>query len=519
MYNVQQMIFSDPVKLNATRYSEKKAVTFKGKSFTYREFNKRINQLGHALQDLGIKKGDKVAFMLFNCNQLMEAIFACSKIGAVFVPINSRFIEREIKHVLDDSNAIAFIFDVRFASEVAKVKTTMHTTKHLISLGEAKELTPIEYENWIKTNPIAEPFPNEHLNEHDTICFLYTGGTTGLPKGAVRSHRSLYLVALLFSIEFNINRQGKGLVAGPLYGAAALSISLPNFFVGNTVHILEKFHPLEVLKAIEEEKTTTAFLAPPMFEAIFALPKDMQNQYDVSSMKTLVSVGAPLQKSTKEKILTYFKDADLNEFYGASEHRGSTNLFPEYQRDKTSSVGLPMLGMEVKLLNDLGEEIIPGEVGEFFVKGLTLCDEYYRNPKATAHAFKGEWLGLGDMGKRDEEGFYYIVDRKQDMILSGAINVYPAEIESVLFEHPKVAEVAVIGIPHEKWGETQVALVVLRDGETANEKDILDFCQGKLDKYKIPHAVDFVTELPRSLQGKVLKYQLREKYANTFSKE
>jgi len=341
---------------------------------------------------------------------------------------------------------------------------------------------------------------------------MYTGGTTGRPKGAVRSHRSMYMVALLFSIEFSIGRNGKGFVSGPLYGAAALSISMPNFFVGNAVHILEKFHPVEVLEAIHKEKSTTTFMAPPMFEAIFALPENVRDRYDVSSMKTLVSVGAPLHTSTKEKILAFFGDVDLNEFYGASEHGGSTNLFPEYQKEKNRSVGLPMLGMEVKLIDDDGHDVERGEVGEFLVKGLTLCDGYYKKPDATAESFHGDWLGLGDMGVQDEEGYYYIVDRKQDMILSGAINVYPAEIEEVLHEHPKIADVAVIGVPDEKWGEAVKAVVVLKDGETANEEEIIHFCNGKLARFKLPHSVDFVSDLPRSLQGKLLKFQIRDKY-------
>src|SRR5690625_3522611 len=450
---MSQMIFSDPIKLNAIRYAEKEALSFKGERYTYRQFNERINQLSHALQNMGIKKGDKVAFMLLNCNQLLEIIYACSKIGAVFVPINARFVGREIQHVLNNSRSLLLIFDHRFGNEIEKVRSGLETTEYFVSVGNSHEQALYEYESWIQNYSTNEPTLEEALHETDTICYLYTGGTTGLPKGAVRSHRSLYMVGLLFSIEFGIGRNGKGLVAGPLFGAAALSISMPNFFVGNPVHILEKFEPKEVLRAISEEKTTSTFLAPPMLDAIFSLPQDVQNKYDMSSMKTIVSVGAPLMTSTKQKTLEFFSNADLNEFYGASEHGGSTNLFPEYMDQKDRSVGVPMLGMEVKIVDENGNEVEQGEVGEILVKGLTLCDYYYDNPEATKEAFRGEWLGLGDMGRQDEDGFYYLVDRKQDMILSGAFNVYPAEIEEVLYEHPDIKEVAIIGIPHEKWGE------------------------------------------------------------------
>ncbi|MEI3598044.1 MULTISPECIES: class I adenylate-forming enzyme family protein [unclassified Oceanobacillus] len=516
---MQQMLFSDPIKLNAIRYGEKEAISFMEKRFTYHQFNNRINQLGHALQHIGVKKGDKVAFMLMNCNQLFEIVFACSKIGAVFVPINSRFVGPEIKHVLDDSDSLVLIFDSRFSNEMMAISNEVRTTRHFISVGDAADITVFEYEAWISGFSNEEPVPSETLYELDRISIMYTGGTTGRPKGAVRTHRSLYLVALLFSIEFSIGRNGKGLASGPLYGAAAFSIALPNFFVGNPVHILEKFHPIEVLEAIEREKPTSTFLAPPMFEAIFSLPENIQNKYDVSSLQSIISVGAPLHTSTKNKIMKYFNTADLNEFYGATELGGATNLFPENQRDKNRSVGVPMLGMEVKLLDKAGNTVQSGEAGAFYVKGITLFEEYYNRPEATAESFKGEWLGLGDIGVQDEEGFYYIVDREQDMILSGAINVYPAEIEEVLHEHPKVADVAVIGLPHEKWGEIPIAIIVLGEGESANQEEIIDFCSGKLAKYKIPHRVDFVDELPRNLQGKLLKYQLREKYINNVTSE
>ncbi|WP_153732072.1 class I adenylate-forming enzyme family protein [Sporosarcina obsidiansis] len=509
---MQHMLFSDPIKLNAKRYKDREAISYNGQRFTYKDFNERINQLAHALHSIGVKKGDKVAFMLMNCHQLFELIFACAKIGAVYVPVNSRFVVREIQHVLDDSESDVLVVDSRLIKEVVPFIEKYKTAKQFITIGTNEQAGFFEYENWISGFSKEEPVPSSPISEVDTLSIMYTGGTTGYPKGAVRSHRSMYLVALLFSIEFNIGRLGKGLVAGPLYGAAALSISLPNLFVGNSVHLLEKFHPVDVLKAIDQEKTTTTFLAPPMLEAIFSLPEEILHQYDVSSLKSLISVGAPLHTSTKEKVFEYFPTVELNEFYGATELGGAANLFPEMQKEKDRSVGVPMLGMEIELRNDDGVPVQGSEAGEFFVKGITLCDEYYRRPEANNTSFTGEWLSLGDVGVQDEEGYYYIVDRKQDMILSGAINVYPAEIEGVLHEHPKVEDVAVIGIPDQKWGEVPLAAIVLRKGEQAEKEEIIDFCNGKLAKYKIPHHVDFVEELPRSLQGKLLKFQIRKNY-------
>src|SRR5699024_5529263 len=208
-----QMIFSDPLKLNSLRYGEKEAVSFKDKRFTYRSLNERINRLAHAMQDKGIRKGDKVAFMLLNCNELIEIMYACSKIGAVFIPINARFVGREVAHVLNNSRSSILFFDHRFGDVVAGAMDQYKTVKHFISVGGTHTIAESEYEAFIQDKASIEPTPDEPLRETDTICYLYTGGTTGLPKGAVRSHRSLYLVALLFSIEFEIVGNGNGLVS------------------------------------------------------------------------------------------------------------------------------------------------------------------------------------------------------------------------------------------------------------------------------------------------------------------
>lgn len=508
-----EMIFSDPLKLNAIRFGEKEAISYLDRRFTYKQLNDRVNKLAHALQSEGVKKGDKVAFMLFNCNELVETMFACGKIGAIFIPINARFVGREIAHIVNNSKAALLIYDIRFEREVVKATEWAKSIQNFVSVGGNSALTNVEYEQWIGQQKTEEPTPDVSLQETDTICYLYTGGTTGLPKGAVRSHRSLYLVSLLFSIEFEIGRNGKGLVVGPLFGAASLAITLPNFFVGNPVHLLERFNPEEVLRKMDEEKTTTTFLAPPMLDAIFSLPEEIREKYDVSTMESIISVGAPLMTATKEQTLQFFPGIKLNEFYGASEHGGSTNLFPEYMALKDRSVGLPMLGMEVKIVDEAGNEVKQGEVGEIVVKGITLCDGYYENEQANEEAFRDGWLGLGDLGRQDEEGFYYLVDRKQDMILSGAFNVYPAELEEVLHLHDNVAEAAVIGKNDAKWGEVPVAVIRLKDPEATTEEDILTFCRGNMASYKIPHEVIFVEELlPRSLQGKVLKFKLRETF-------
>ena len=499
----KNIILSDVLPVNA-------AQCVRNQRFTYSQFNARVNRVANALSNLGVKKGDKVAFMMTNCNELLEIGYAAPKIGAAFVPINSRSVSSEIEYVVNDSDSVAVFVSVECLPEVMKARPNFALARNIIVVrGEAPAGT-LAYEELLAGAPDTEP--KVEVSERDLMCLMYTGGTTGRPKGSIRSYRGIALLALLFAIEYDYHEGDMGLVAGPLYGAAAFTFCIPNLTIGGAACILPVFHPVEALKAIDQFKCNNAFLAPVMLDFILNLPDEVKKQYDVSSMKAIMSVGAPLHTDTKEGTIAYFKNAGLHELYGASEYGASTDLKPYDQLRKTRCVGVPFLGMEVKLLDKDGNEVPKGEVGEFWVRGLTVCDGYYKKPEATAEALRNGWLGLGDMGRQDEEGYYYIVDRKQDMIISGGINVYPAEIEEVLHTHPKVLDVAVIGVPDKKWGEAVKAVLVLKPGETATEEEIIQWCDGRMAGHKKPKSVDFVPEIPRTLQGKALKNKMREKY-------
>ncbi len=253
-------------------------------------------------------------------------------------------------------------------------------------------------------------------------------------------------------------------------------------------------------------------MAPTMFTLILSLPHEERAKYDVSSVRCIISAAAPLHTKTKEEILDYFKGADLHEFYGATETGIVTNLRPRDQRRKIRCVGQPFFGADIKLLDAEGREVGPGEVGEIYAATPFLLQEYYKRSEATEKGTHGNYFSVGDMARCDEEGYYYIVDRMQDMIISGGSNIYPAEIEEVLHSHPKIQEAAVIGVPDEKWGESVKAIVVLKPGESASEKDIIEYCKENAADYKKPRSVDFVDDLPRNPSGKILKRIIRKQY-------
>jgi len=505
-----ELLLHEFLRLNAIRYPDRTAILFRNQRFTYSQFNARVNRLANALSNLGVKKGDKVAFMMTNCNELLEVGYAAPKIGAAFVPINSRSVASEIEYLVNDSDSVAVFVNAECLPEVIKARPNFALARNVIVVrGEAPAGT-LSYEELLDGAPDTEP--KVEVSEGDLMCLMYTGGTTGRPKGSIRSHRGIALLALLFAIEYDYHEGDMGLVAGPLYGAAAFAFCIPNLTIGGAVCILPVFHPVEALKAIDQFKCNNAFLAPVMLDFILNLPDEVKKRYDVSSMKAIMSVGAPLHTDTKEGTIAYFKNSGLHELYGASEHGASTDLKPYDQLRKTRCVGVPFLGMEVKLLDKDGNEVPRGEMGEFWVRGLTVCDGYYKKPEATAEALRNGWLGLGDMGRQDEEGYYYIVDRKKDMIISGALNIYPTEIEDVLRKHPDIFDVAVIGVPDQKWGEAVKAVVELKEGARITADEIIKWCENKMAGYKKPKSVDIVDQLPRTLQGKVLKYQLRKKY-------
>lgn len=499
------------MELSACSYPDKKAVISGERSISFDELNRRANQVANALLGAGLKKGDKVIVYLFNCFEYPEILFGCSKAGIIVVPISFFSAPPEVEFVVNHSDAKALITSKSLSDTVQKIRHNIPNIRYVIVIdGEGPG--EIDYEAW--RNKASEEKPGIDIDENDIFYIGYTSGTTGNPKGYMMSHRARVLCGLAASVEFAIGPEGVNLTVAPIYHAAPIAFLLTNLYLGATVVILPTFNPVELLADIERYKITNGFFVPVMLSWITSLPDEIFNKYDLSSLKQIVSAGAALPTTTKEAVIRRFSNAELFEFYGSSEAPICTNLRHKDQMRKVNCCGKPVLGWEIKLLDkDFKEIKEPNTVGEIFAKSEYLFSGYYNNDEATKASFHDGFFSAGDMGKFDEEGYYYIVDRKKDMIVSGGINIYPAEVEVCLLKHPAVEDVAVIGIPDERWGEAVKAVVIPKEKMSVSEEDLIAFCKDKIAKYKIPKSVSFVDAMPRNPTGKILKKELRVQFA------
>lgn len=505
-----QLTVGGMLSRSAKLYPEKIALKCENRSITFSELNKRVNQLGNGLLSIGYKKGDKLSIVLPNSIEMVEVLFACAKIGVIAVPINIRLQSQEIEYIVQQSDSKGIIISEEFINLVEPIIEKLSFDNRGIIVGNHRKDDMYAYEQVINMGDSKEP-PVE-IMETDTWYLGYTSGTTGLPKGVILNHRTRIL-PILFN-EFGFNSDDIQLLVMPMFHSNGIGFSLTAICRGATTVILKKFDPEEVLQTIHEERITFASMVPTMFNMILNLPENVKNRYDVSSVRLLVSSSAPLLTTTKERVLEFFKEMELIEFYGSSEAGIVTYLEPEDQYRKVRSVGKPGSFVKVKLLDENGNEVKPGEIGELFSFG-PCADGYYKLEKETKEAFRDGWFSAGDMAMMDEEGYFYIVDRKKDMIISGGENIYPVEIEEVLSKHPAVYEAAVIGIPNELWGEQVHALIVLKPGANVSGEEIIEYSRTKLAGYKIPRSVEFVEDLPKNPTGKILKRILREKYWKT----
>lgn len=504
------LTFGSIMKQNAEKYKKKVAVYFKGKSLTYEQLNKRANQLANAFLAKGYRKGDKVSVMMKNNAAYIEIIVALSKIGVVIVPINYRLVGSEIEYIVKHSDSRGFIATEEYAKEIEQLLPSLSQLDTVLIIGDIATGNYLNYESFLSEATDAEPVSD--VKETDTLYFGYTSGTTGKPKGAVISHRSRVLTGMVAAYEYQISEDDIHIVAGPIYHAAPWIFLMMQLIVGGTLVIEESFDPEQFLRDVETYQATNTFMAPTMYNFIVNLKEEVKAKYDHTTMRVLISAGAPLPAQTKNDILEFFAGASLYEFYGSTESAITLNIKPKDITRKDSCVGQPFPLVECVILDDEKKPVKLGEVGELYFKGPYLLDCYYNNPEATEESFWNGYFSVGDMARQDEEGYYYIVDRKKDMVISGGVNIYPREIEEVLHTHPAILDVAVIGVPDPVWGESVKAIVVLREGATLTSEEVIEYCHGKIASYKKPKSVEFVKELPRNPSGKVLKVELREIY-------
>ncbi|HWQ73616.1 MAG TPA: long-chain-fatty-acid--CoA ligase [Desulfitobacteriaceae bacterium] len=504
------MTIGEVLTMSTSKFPEKEAVIYKDKRFTYKMLDERANRLANALLKLGLKKGDRCAVLFYNRSEWAEIYFGLARTGIITVPVNFRLTAPEIEYILNNSEPKALIYEEDFASTIEQVKKNV-SVEHYICVSNDKAS---DYEDCL-AKADSQP-PNIRVEETDPILLAYTSGTTGFPKGAVVTHRNLATHLLIFFKEYgNVNYRDTMLVIMPIFHSNATWFLLGLIMVGGTAVIYPSggFNPEEVLELINTEKITFSSVVPTMLTMINNLAEDCRQKYDVSSLRMFLVGSAPLLTKTKEDTIAYFKRAELFEGYGSTETGLITILNPQDQLRKQRSIGFPAIGKQIRLLDNDGNEVEQGEVGELFTKGWgILIDEYWRNPQASKEAFRGEWISPGDMARKDEEGFLYLVDRKKDMIITGGENLYPTEVENILVKHPAVLEAVVIGLPDELWGERVHAVIVPQPGMAVTGEELKDFVKPQLAGYKRPKSYDFVKELPKNATGKILRRKVRELY-------
>lgn len=488
------------VRASALRTPDKRALSEGERSLTYRHLMERTDQVAASAHARGLRRGDRVALVAQNCLEYLEIVMGLSSIGVGVVMVNPRLTAPEIEYIGRDSGAKAVF--VQTALEDMIRGCDIPTVGETVVIGG-------DYDAW-RDKARAAP-PEVALAEWDVFALCYTAGTTGKPKGVMLSHRSRLLTFFGMAVEYGCYSQDdRALALAPMFHGAGFAFALAPISFGGYCEILPKFEPETVLKRLSENGLSNTFMVPTHFNALFALGQETLNRYRFPVLKTIISNAAPLPQATKERIVGYFGDGILHETYGSTEGGIVANLRPADQLRKKQCVGMPFPLTAVRLLDDAGNEVGPGEVGELFSTSPYLFNGYWGMPEATAECFRGPWLSVGDLAVRDEEGFLYIVDRKKDMIISGGVNIYPREIEEVLHKHPAIAEAAVVGVADDYWGEALKAFVVRRQGKVIESDGVLAHCRESLAGYKVPKSVVFVDALPRNAAGKVLKRTLRD---------
>jgi len=498
---------------SARKYPFKWAVLDDKKRLSYKDLNSNVNRLAHALWGLGLRKGMRAATLSFNCVELMQVYLANLKLGVVTVPLDARATKEEILRQVFLTEPHAFFFHAGMAGAAQAVLEKDYELEPVVCFGGKAQLPAKHMEELLSLGSDAEP--QEKVREKDDAFILFTGGTTGVPKGAVLTHRSLLWNIICVTSE-NQCPSPEDITFYPMqmFHSAALSRFLAFMYAGGTFIGSSSFDPEQYLAMVERERTT--FIVGNTAIWLKLLEVQRLKRYNTDSMKRWLHTHDALQPDLRKEIQELlFPKGQMYGSYALTEASPAvTVLKPWDEPSHWSSVGKPYMCTEVRIAepeSDLPVET--SEVGEIQVRGPTLMRCYFRNPKETRAALKGGWLHTGDLGRYDEKGYLYVVDRLKDMIKSGGMNIYAREVEDVLMGHPRVKEAAVIGVPHQRWGETVRAIVVPKKGEFLTQEDIFSFCRDRMAPHKKPTSVVFLEELPRgSFGGKVLKRVLRELY-------
>ena len=498
------------LKRSASSFPDSIAYIYRDKSVTYTELNQQVDRLAAGLSARGIGKGDGVAVLLGNSPEFLITYYGILRLGAFVVPMNPLYTKEEINYILDDSQAKAVIAHISVEPKLSEVREQLKNLKLVIYTDAEDQECTWEHLMETRNNVYLSPFNvclSPFIDQEDLAVILYTSGTTGKPKGAMLSHRNLASNADAISELIELHDKDCVVSVLPMFHVFCMTICLnAPIACGATVLIVPKFSPLDVVRTIREKKATVFAGVPTMYNFIFQLPESTAE--DFLSIRLCISGGASIPVELLQKFENKY-NVFILEGYGLSETSPLVAINPLNGTRKPGSIGLDIPGVKSKIVNEEGKELPRGEVGELVVQGPNIMNGYLRMPEATLAAFIDGWFYTGDLATMDEEGYIYIVDRKKDMIIVGGYNVYPREVEEVLYQHPAVVEAAVIGVSDGEYGENVKAYVVVND-EQITMNDIIRFCQDKLVKYKLPRHVEFSKELPKNSTGKILRRELRQ---------
>jgi acyl-CoA synthetase (AMP-forming)/AMP-acid ligase II len=501
---------------------DRECVVFEGKRYTFDQINERSNRLAHVLSDRGVTKGDRVAILQVNCNQYLESYYATAKLGGIFAPLNFRAKADELSYMINNAEAVVLLVGERYLEMLSAMRPQLPSVKHYISIDK-KQGNMLYYEDLLSSSSPEEIMPE--IDDEDVTMLMYTAGTTGRPKGVPLTHDS-FSVYVLENVEpVNPEIEEKNLLTVPLYHVAGAQALLAAIYGGRTLVMMRQFEVKEWMETVQREKADRAMLVPTMLKRVIDDPDFAK--YDLSSLKIITYGAAPMPFEVIKKAIEVMPEVRFINAFGQTETASTiTTLGPEdhvisgteVEKEKklrrlASSIGRPMSDVEMKIIDEKGRELPLGGVGEIVARGPRVMSGYWRDAEKSTKAFTEDgWLRTGDMGYKDEENYFYLAGRGDDMIIRGGENISPEEVEDVLCSYPKIEEAAVIGIPDLEWGQEPRAIVVLKEGKAATPEEIIEYCREQMSSFKRPRSVVFVDELPRNPMGKVLTRELRARY-------
>jgi acyl-CoA synthetase (AMP-forming)/AMP-acid ligase II len=500
------LLLGEVLRRQARYRGERTAYVVGSHRVTYGRFNAMANRLANGLRALGIRRGDRVATLAPNRLEYPAVYFAVAKLGAIHVPVNFRYRAGEVRYTLTQSEASVLLYATEFAELVDGLRRDLPAVRHFLSFDDHRGVADL-----MAQASDAEPEPEPELRERDPHVMLYTSGTTGDPKGALLSHRTYILQAAQTQAATGLGEDDVGLCMFPMFHMGGWALPLGYWVNGGCVVILEKAEPAEILRTVERERVTYLYLIPTLYNGVLALPEFEGT--DVSSLRALGSGTSVMTEAQVRTIVERFRNPRLFVMYGQTEAGPVATLRPRDVLRKATSVGRPALNVDVRIVDAEDRDVPPGETGEIVCRSEYNMLGYWRMPEATAHTLRGGWVHTGDLATFDEEGFLHIAGRVKEMIKCGGENIFPAEVERCLLEHPAIAEAAVFGVPDPHWGEIAVAAVVRHAGAALDEASVVEHVRARLAGYKKPRAVCFLETLPRTASTRqVQKTLLRERW-------